>query len=305
MPDNLIDGRTISKRVTSELAERVQGLGRRGVIPGLGVVIVGENPASQSYVRSKRRSAEEIGIFSAEAALAADSSLEDILSRVREYNERSDIHGILVQLPLPPTIDSEVVIDAVSPEKDADGLTAVNLGRLLQGRKAFYPCTPHGILQLLQRSGIETQGQEIVVIGRSSLVGKPLANLLSRKDPTGNATVTLCHSRTRDIASHCRRADIIVAAIGQPHYVTQDMVSEGAVVIDVGINRIQDSSKRRGYRLVGDVDFDAVSRKARAITPVPGGVGPMTVSMLLNNTVEAAERSLGPDTAVEERGNGL
>ncbi len=277
-----IDGKQIAKELRSELAEEViEFIQNNSVVPCLAAVLVGEDPASEVYVRNKRRACEHVGIESQLHRLAADTSQDDLLKRIAKLNKDEKVHGILVQLPLPPQIDSDQVLLAISPAKDVDAFHPMNVGRLLQGNPRFLPCTPHGVLHLLKRTGIETAGKHAVVVGRSDIVGKPLAILLSAKSPSGNATVTLCHSRTADLASHTRQADILIAAIGIPEFITAGMVKPGATVIDVGVNRTDAG-------LVGDVAFDEVAQVAGHITPVPGGVGPMTIAMLLLNTLEAA-----------------
>jgi len=285
-----LDGREIAAQMREEMQREVAHLQRaHGIKPGLAVVLVGENPASQSYVRSKTQACKELGMHSVQLDFSAELSTDDLLGTVADLNADEAIHGILVQLPLPDQ-DEERVLNAVSPEKDVDGLHPVNLGRLLRGEEGFWPCTPHGVLQILQRSGVEVSGKHAVVVGRSPLVGRPVANLLAQKMEGGNATVTLCHTGTHDLVHFTRQADILVVAAGQPRAITDDMVKEGAVVIDVGINRIEDATRERGWRLVGDVDYAAVRKKARAITPVPNGVGPMTITMLMYNAIAAAKR---------------
>lgn len=293
MTAQLLDGKAIAADVRKELAGRVQALRSRGVTPGLGVLLVGDNPASRSYVTAKEKACAETGLLSREIQLPAAAGREDILAVVRAFNEDPAIHGILVQLPLPDSSIEQDVIEAIRPEKDVDGFHPVNVGRMLLGLPAFWPCTPHGVLQILKRSGVRIDGAHAVIVGRSHIVGRPLANLLTLKGPLGNATVTMCHTRTRDLGSFTRQADILIVAAGKPGAVTGDMVREGAVVIDVGVNRVPDPSRKSGYRLVGDVDFEGAAARAAALTPVPGGVGPMTISMLLVNTVDAAERLAG------------
>ena len=288
----IIDGRKIAAKVREELKERIQRLGEAGIVPGLGVVLVGEDPASVSYVTAKERACAELGIYSSETRLPADTDEKTLLELVENHNRDQNLHGILVQLPLPPHMDEQKVIMSIDPAKDIDGFHPVNVGKMLLGQECYLPCTPNGILKLLEESGVKTAGSEVVVLGRSNIVGKPVANLLFRKAQPGNATVTVCHTATRDLAGHTRRADILIVAAGRARTVTADMVKEGAVVIDVGVNRIPDASRKRGYRLEGDVDFEGVSAKAGMITPVPGGVGPMTITMLLANTVSAAETAL-------------
>ncbi|MCX7819530.1 MAG: bifunctional methylenetetrahydrofolate dehydrogenase/methenyltetrahydrofolate cyclohydrolase FolD [Kiritimatiellae bacterium] len=290
MTARLLDGRAVAAQIRDELRPRIAALAAAaGRPPGLAVVRVGDDPASQSYVAAKRRACSELGLVSIECHLPATASRADILAAVERFNEDPTVDGILVQLPLPdPSIEADV-IEAIRPDKDVDGFHPLNVGRMLLGLRAFLPCTPHGIVQLLRRSGIATPGAHVVVIGRSHIVGRPLAHLLSRKGPDADATVTLCHTRTRDLAAHTRQADIVVAAAGRPGTVRGDMIREGAVVVDVGVNRLPDPTRASGYRLVGDVDFESVAPRAAAITPVPGGVGPMTIAMLLANTVAAAE----------------
>lgn len=286
----LIDGKAIAAQIRAELAEEAKALPEP---PGLGVILVGENPASASYVRSKTKACAEAGYHSVQRDLPADVSQGALLEEVRRMNADPAIHGILVQLPLPGHIDEFAIIEAIDPAKDADGFHPVSVGRLQIGLPCPVPCTPLGVKELLIRSGVETSGAFAVVLGRSNIVGKPVAALLAQKGPGGDATVCLCHSRTRDLPGVLRQADIIVAAIGRAHFVTADMIKPGATVIDVGINRIEDPTRERGYRLVGDVDFDAAKEVAGKITPVPGGVGPMTVAMLLKNTLENARRMAG------------
>lgn len=290
MAAKILDGKAIAAEMREEIRREVDGLKEKGVTPGLGVLLVGEDPASRSYVSAKEKACEAAGIFSLETKLPATASKEEILEVVNAYNADERIDGILVQLPLPDGDIEEEVINTILPEKDVDGFHAVNVGRMVMGQKAFLPCTPHGILHILKRSGIETSGAHAVVVGRSNIVGRPMMNLLTRKDELGNATVTMVHTRTKDMASHTRQADIVIAAAGRPNTVTADMVKEGAVIIDVGVNRVEDASAKRGYRLVGDVDFEGMKDKVAAITPVPGGVGPMTITMLLYNTLESARR---------------
>ncbi len=294
MAARIIDGHAISEQIRGEIRSDVERLRAAGTDPGLAVVLVGENPASVSYVRGKAKAADELGIRSETIRLADTISEEDLLGLVADLNEDERWHGILVQMPLPPHISESEAAQAVVPAKDVDGLHPINVGRLFRGEPALLPCTPHGVKQMLVRSGCDPAGKHVVICGRSNLVGKPLAGLLMQKAPGANATVTICHTGTPDIGRFTRDADIVVAVMGRPRAVTADMVREGAVVIDVGINRVPDATKKSGSRLVGDVDFDAVARKASAITPVPGGVGPMTVTMLLYNTVLAAKG--GPDS---------
>ena len=288
----VIDGNAIAQEIRSEAAQAAADLqARHGVVPGLAVVLVGDDPASAVYVRNKERACLEAGISAQTINLPGDTPQDEIIARVRQLNADSAVHGVLVQLPLPPHVDERAVILALDPDKDVDGLHPVNVGRLVQGEPLFVPCTPWGIQEMLVRSGHSPEGKHVVVCGRSDIVGKPVAMLLVQKQAGANATVTVCHTGTSDLASVTRSADVLVVAIGRAEAVTADMVSEGAVVIDVGINRVEDSTRQRGYRMVGDVDFRGVSEKAAAITPVPGGVGPMTVAMLLKNTIRAAERA--------------
>ena len=289
MTARILDGKVIAQEMREELTRDVASLKTRGVVPGLGVLLVGDNPASRSYVTGKEKACGEVGIFSSEILLPATASRQEILDVVHRFNEDPKIHGILVQLPLPDTSMEQAVIAAIRPEKDVDGFHPVSVGRMMLGLPAFLPCTPHGVLQILKRSGIKIAGSHVVIVGRSNIVGRPLANMLSQKSDLGNATVTMCHTRTKDIGYFTRQADIVVAAAGHPQTIRADMIREGAVVIDVGVNRIPDASKKSGFRLVGDVDFDGVKEKASAITPVPGGVGPMTITMLLYNTVASAK----------------
>lgn len=286
----VIDGKQVAAAVRGELKDRIERLKvRHGVIPGLAVILVGEEPASQSYVRAKEKACAELGMLSDDNRLPADTSQVELLSLIEEKNRDPRIHGILVQLPLPPHLDEEAVIAAISPEKDVDGFGPCNVGRMVLGQPTFISCTPHGVIQLLRHSGVQTAGKHAVVVGRSNIVGKPLANLLMRKGEGGDATVTVCHSRTPNLGEITRQADILIAAVGRPGMITADMVKPGAVVIDVGVNRVEAPGSQRGYRLCGDVDFEAVKEVASLITPVPGGVGPMTITMLLFNTVQSAE----------------
>jgi methylenetetrahydrofolate dehydrogenase (NADP+)/methenyltetrahydrofolate cyclohydrolase len=288
MTATIIDGNAIAQQVRDEVRADVERLSAKGVVPGLAVVLVGENPSSVSYVRGKTRDAADVGMRSETIRRPADITQQELLALVAELNADPGWHGILVQLPLPSHINETLVTGSVLPEKDVDGLHPVNVGRLFRAEPAFLSCTPHGVIQMLMRTGNDPAGKHVVLCGRSNLVGKPLAGLLMRKAPGGNATLTVCHTATPDIARYTRDADILIAAMGQPRAIGGDMVREGAVVIDVGVNAIPDASKKKGTRLVGDVDFDAVLQKAAAITPVPGGVGPMTRAMLLFNTVLAA-----------------
>lgn len=285
----IIDGKAVAAQVIAECSQEIEALKASGVIPGLAVVLVGEDPASKVYVGSKVRKCAELGLHSKKIELPVDATQADVLAVVEELNADAKIHGILVQSPPPPQIDEEAIVRAIDPAKDVDGFHPENVAKLaLEDPTGFVPCTPAGCMRLLKEAGVETSGAEAVVIGRSMIVGKPMALLLMSKD--GNATVTVAHSRTKELAEVCRRADIIVAAIGRPEFVTADMVKDGAAVIDVGINRVEDASAKRGYRLVGDVAYDEVAPKCSAITPVPGGVGPMTIAMLISNTIQAAKQ---------------
>jgi methylenetetrahydrofolate dehydrogenase (NADP+)/methenyltetrahydrofolate cyclohydrolase len=288
MTATIIDGNPIAEQIRGEVSADVARLKASGIEPGLVVVLVGDNPSSVSYVKGKTRDAAAVGMRSETLRLPADITQDDLLRLIRDLNADPSWHGILVQLPLPPHIDESLATGAVAVEKDVDGLHPVNTGRLFRGEPAFYPCTPHGVKQMLMRSGNDPGGKHVVICGRSNLVGKPLAGLLMQKAPGANATVTICHTGTPDIGKHTRQADILIVAMGRPRAITADMVREGAVVIDVGVNRVPDATKKSGGRLVGDVDYEAVREKAAAITPVPGGVGPLTRAMLLHNTVLAA-----------------
>ena len=288
MSARIIDGVALARTIRAEVAAEVAKLQGSGHKPGLAAVLVGEDPASAVYVRSKGKACEEAGMHSLTVRLPAETSEADLLAQVDELNRDPAIHGILVQLPLPKHINSEKVLQRIDPAKDVDGFHPVNVGKLVTGDKsAFRPATPYGVQQMLIRSGIETRGANAVIVGRSNIVGKPMANLLIQQGPGGDATVTVCHSRTRDLPAVTRTADILIAAIGKPEFVTADMVRPGAVVIDVGINRVEDPTLPKGYRLTGDVAYGPVARIASAITPVPGGVGPMTIAMLLQNTLQA------------------
>lgn len=289
MTAKIISGIEIAKDIREELKVEVTELKEKhNIVPGLVTILVGEDPASQSYVAAKNKTAKALGINSEQITLDADTSEEDLLALVDKCNKDAACNGILVQLPLPKGINEANVLNAIDPAKDVDGFHPVNVGKMVLGEQCFLPCTPHGILEMLTRSGVETSGAEVVVIGRSNIVGKPIANLMLQKRDGGNATVTLCHTRTKDMAAHCKRADIIVAAVGVPNMVTADMVKEGAAIIDVGVNRIGKAANGKAI-LAGDVDFDAVKEIASCITPVPGGVGPMTITMLMKNTVQAAK----------------
>ncbi len=294
MPGELIDGKKIADEVRSELKPRIAKLADRGIVPGLAAVIVGEDPGSKLYVKMKGKASEEMGLAHRTIELPEAVPEDRLLDEIRRLNSDPRVHGILVQQPLPPQIQLDRVVSAVDPRKDVDCFHPTNVGLVLIGRPRFAPATPAGVVELLLRSGNDPAGKDVVIVGRSNIVGKPLAALLMQKARGANATVTVAHSGTRDVASHTRRADILVAAMGSPRFIVADMVRSGVVVIDVGINRIPDATAKGGYRTVGDVDFDGVRPKAKAISPVPGGVGPMTIAMLLANTVRAAESSGEP-----------
>ncbi|NLC92097.1 MAG: bifunctional methylenetetrahydrofolate dehydrogenase/methenyltetrahydrofolate cyclohydrolase FolD [Treponema sp.] len=283
----IIDGKNIAAEVRSEVAQRVANLKKNGVTPCLAVILVGENPASVSYVTGKQKALAEVGMKDKSIHLPETIEESELLKLIDELNNDDSVHGILVQLPLPRHINEEKVIIAIKPEKDVDGFHPVNVGNMVIGKKSYLPCTPHGIIVLLQKAGIQTNGKNAVVIGRSNIVGKPVSILLSRKEI--NCTVTMCHTGTKNLADYTRQADIVVVASGRPHTLTKDMIKKDAVIIDVGVNRIPDESKKSGFRLVGDCDFDDLCEEASFITPVPGGVGPMTIAMLMVNTLEAAE----------------
>ena len=282
----IIDGKQIAADVRAQVAAKVAQLKEKGILPCLAVILVGENPASVSYVTGKRKALAEVGMADRSIQLPETTSEAELLELIASLNADTSVHGILVQLPLPKHIDEDKVIMAIDPSKDVDGFHPVSVGNLMIGRPGFLPCTPHGIIVLLKKMGIETSGKHAVVIGRSNIVGKPVSILLARKDV--NCTVTMCHTGTKNMADITRQADIIVVASGHPHTLTGDMVRDGAVVIDVGVNRIPDASKKSGFRLIGDCDFDDLVEKTSFITPVPGGVGPMTIAMLMQNTLESA-----------------
>ena len=293
MPAELIDGRAIAKKVRDEVAVRAKALTRKGIKPGLAVVLVGEDPASVVYTSSKAKAAEEAGMFSLNIKLPADTSQADLIRRIDELNSNPNVHGILVQMPLPTQIDPDTIIRRIDPSKDVDGFHPVNVGKMLVGEQdGFIPCTPAGIQVLLRESGVKTPGKDCVIIGRSNIVGKPMAALMIQDNDNANCTVTVCHRHTADLRSQTRRADILIVAAGRARMVSGDMIKAGAVVIDVGTNRIADATTKSGTRLVGDVDFESVREVASKITPVPGGVGPMTIAMLMSNTVRAAEMRL-------------
>ena len=286
----IIDGKLLAANLRAEIAAGVAQLkAEKGIVPGLAVILVGDNPASVSYVTAKEKACVEAGMYSRQIHMEAEGDIEaKLLQTISELNADPKIHGILVQLPLPKGVDEKKIINAIAPDKDVDGFTPVNVGRMLIGEKCFLPCTPHGIIKLIEFSGMDIRGKHAVVIGRSNIVGKPVAVLLARKET--NATVTLCHTGTPDVGAFTRQADIVVVAAGRPNTLTGDMLKPGAVVIDVGVNRIPDASRPKGFRLAGDADFESCAAVASAITPVPGGVGPMTITMLLWNTLESARR---------------
>ena len=295
MSAKIIDGKAIAAQVNAETAAEVAALiAKRNIQPGLAVVLIGENPASQVYVGMKVKKCAELGIYSEKIVLPKDAGMEEVLTLIERLNHDPKIHGILVQSPPPPQINEEKIIEAIDPAKDVDCFHAVNVGKMLAGRRdGFFPCTPYGVMALLERSGVDPAGKHAVILGRSNIVGKPMMALLAQKGRGADATVTVVHSRTKNIAEYTRQADILIAAIGKPEFVTADMVKPGVVVIDVGINRVEDPSSAKGYKLVGDVKYDEVAEKAALITPVPGGVGPMTIAMLMQNTVKACMMSCG------------
>jgi methylenetetrahydrofolate dehydrogenase (NADP+)/methenyltetrahydrofolate cyclohydrolase len=288
VPARILDGKAVAEEIRKEIAADAARLKKdHGIVPGLVTILVGEDPGSVSYVTAKGKTAKELGFHSVQENRPSTIPEKELLALVDKYNEDPAIHGILVQLPLPKHVDSEKVLLAIRPDKDVDAFHPVNVGKLVTGNPDFLPCTPAGIQELIVRSGTKTDGAEVVVVGRSNIVGKPIANMMLQKAKGANATVTICHTATRDTAAHTRRADILIVAAGKPKAITADMVKEGACVIDVGVNRVGTSTKGKAL-LCGDVDFEAVSRKASAITPVPGGVGPMTITMLMRNTLKAA-----------------
>ena len=288
----LIDGKQLAANLRGEIAAGVAALkNEKGVTPGLAVILVGDNPASVSYVTAKEKACREAGMYSREIRLPAETPEQVVVETVKALNADPAIHGILVQLPLPKGISEKKVVDAIAAEKDVDGFTPVNVGRMLIGEDCFLPCTPHGIVKLIEVTGMDIAGKHAVVIGRSNIVGKPVAALLARKGPHANATVTLCHTGTPDLSVYTKTADVVVVAAGRPNTLTGDMLKPGAVVIDVGVNRVPDATKPKGYRLCGDADFASCAEVAAAITPVPGGVGPMTITMLLWNTLESARKA--------------
>lgn len=292
MRAQIIDGKKLAAETRAEIAAGVAALkAEKGVTPGLAVILVGDNPASVSYVTAKEKACREAGMYSREIRLSAETPEQVVVETVKALNADPAIHGILVQLPLPKGISEKKVVDAIAAEKDVDGFTPVNVGRMLIGEDCFLPCTPHGIVKLIEVTGMEIAGKHAVVIGRSNIVGKPVAALLARKGPHANATVTLCHTGTPDLSVYTKTADVVVVAAGRPNTLTGDMLKPGAVVIDVGVNRVPDATKPKGYRLCGDADFASCAEVAAAITPVPGGVGPMTITMLLWNTLESARKA--------------
>jgi methylenetetrahydrofolate dehydrogenase (NADP+)/methenyltetrahydrofolate cyclohydrolase len=286
----IIDGKAVARDIRKEIHEKAASLAERGIVPGLAVILVGEDPASVSYVTAKEKACEENGLASFERRLPATTSQEELLSVVGAFHADPAVHGILVQLPLPKHIDERAVIAAIDPEKDVDGFTPINVGRMVLDEPCYLPCTPAGVIELIRRSGVKTDGAKAVVVGRSNIVGKPLMNLLVRRSI--NATVTVCHTGTKDLAKHCREADILIACAGRAGLISGDMIKPGACVIDVGVNRVEDASASKGYRLKGDVDYESALATAGWISPVPGGVGPMTITMLLANTVDAAAKSI-------------
>ena len=290
MSAQIIDGKKIARDIKLEVKEQAERLKRqKGIVPGLAFILVGENPASQSYVKSKGKACEEMGFYSITERRSAEISEKDLLGLIAEFNADSKLHGILVQLPLPKHIDELKVIEAINPAKDVDGFHPVNIGKLVAGGDVLKPCTPAGIQELLVRSGNDPSGRHVVIVGRSNIVGKPVANILLQKQAGANAVVTVAHTGAKDLRPYTKSADIVIAAIGKAEILTGDMLKEGVVIIDVGINRVADPSAKNGYRIVGDVHFESASKVAKAITPVPGGVGPMTIAMLMSNTLKAAE----------------
>ena len=292
MPASIIDGKQIAEDIRREVKEAAQQLkARKGIVPGLAFILVGEDPASQSYVKSKGKACEELGFYSVTEKVGTSITEAALLSMIDRFNRDKRVHGLLVQLPLPKHLNEQKVIEAISLEKDVDGFHPASIGKLVFGAETFLPCTPAGILELLKRSNINPSGKHVVVVGRSNIVGKPIANILVQKKEGCNAIVTVAHTGARDLGAYTRQADILIAAIGKPGAINASMVKKGAVVIDVGINRVEDASTKSGYRVVGDVDFNSVKEIASAITPVPGGVGPMTIAMLMLNTLKSAQQS--------------
>jgi methylenetetrahydrofolate dehydrogenase (NADP+)/methenyltetrahydrofolate cyclohydrolase len=289
---DIIDGRAVAEGIRTDLGESIQTLKDEGVTPGLATVLMSDDPASETYVSMKQRDCEEVGINGIHVEIDPEAPAEELYDTIDDLNEDPDVHGILVQMPVPDHVDSQQVLRAIDAKKDADGFHPENVGMLVAGHPRFKPCTPHGVQKLLESADVDPEGKDIVIVGRSNIVGKPLANLLIQKADGGNATVTVCHSRTDDLAAKTREADVVVAACGVPELIDESMLSDGVTVIDVGVNRV-DADNEKGYELVGDVDFDSAKEKASAITPVPGGVGPMTRAMLLYNTVKAAGEQEG------------
>ncbi|WP_135852867.1 bifunctional methylenetetrahydrofolate dehydrogenase/methenyltetrahydrofolate cyclohydrolase [Halorussus salinus] len=290
----VIDGDAVAERIRADLQDSIETLADEGVEVGLATVLMSDDPASETYVSMKQRDCEEVGIEGIHVEIDPDAPAEELHETVADLNDDPEVHGILVQMPVPDHLDDREVLRSIDPEKDVDGFHPENVGRLVAGHARYRPCTPHGVQKLLDAAGVETEGADVTVVGRSNIVGKPLANLLVQKAEDGNATVTVCHSRTDDLAAKTRQADVVIAACGVPEMIDGSMLSEGATVIDVGVNRV-DADNEKGYELVGDVDFESAKEKAGAITPVPGGVGPMTRAMLLYNTVKAAGRQEGVD----------
>jgi methylenetetrahydrofolate dehydrogenase (NADP+)/methenyltetrahydrofolate cyclohydrolase len=289
MPAQIINGRKISEEIKKEVKQKKEALfNETGIVPGLAFILVGDNPASQVYVNMKGKACEELGFYSVTIKLPAQTTEDELIEKIKALNNDSKIHGILVQLPLPAHIDEQKVLQAIDPIKDVDGFHPVNVGKLVIGLDTYLPCTPAGIQELLKRSDINPSGKHVVIVGRSNIVGKPIANILLQKRDWANATVTVCHTGTRDISYFTRQADILIVAMGKPEFIRGDMIKPGAVVIDVGVNRIDDPNAEKGYRIVGDVHFESAFEVAGAITPVPGGVGPMTIAMLMKNTLQAA-----------------
>jgi len=289
----IIDGKKVAEEIKLELKDKIDDVKKRtGKIPGLVAILVGDNPASQVYVSSKSKACNEIGMYSKVENLSANISEKELIERINYYNNDNNFHGILVQLPLPKHINEQKIIESIIPEKDVDGFHPVNVGNLVIGKDTFYPCTPYGIVELLKRYSIEIRGRHVVVVGRSNIVGKPVANMLLQKKEGANAIVTVCHSAAEDLSRYTKDADILIAAIGKENFITADMIKDGAVIIDVGINRVEDKNSKKGYKIVGDVKFDEVEKKASYITPVPGGIGPMTIAMLLKNTFLAFTKFL-------------
>ena len=297
MSARIIDGKEIAAQMRQELKQEASELTAKGMTPGLGVILVGDDPASRSYVTAKERACDKAGLYSDDNRLPPETTQEELLVLIRKMNDDPKIHGILVQLPLPGHIGESATLITIDPDKDVDSFHPWTVGNMVIGEHTFLPCTPHGIVQILERNNVETSGAHVVVVGRSNLVGIPIANMMLQKKKSANATVTICHTGTKDLASHTRQADILIVAAGRTNTVTADMVKDGVVVIDVGVNRVEDERRKLGFRLVGDVDFENVKKKASLITPVPGGVGPMTITMLLYNTIESAKRTLAKEQA--------